>query len=165
MRRRPPVDDIYADKNTSVTRVFSIHRRSPLRLSTKLSLIPQAFRSFSEKFGLWKYWTTPILSSCFRYFPWSIETDPFLPIKAANRRRKKVVNAAGENEWEKESEREKKQAGPGNDASGLSLCVYWSFGVYEMTDGRTNGWKDWVVKEALKSCWLIICFSRGSYRG
>ena len=32
-----------------------------------------------------------------------------LPIRAANRRRKKVVNAAGENEKEKESEREKKR--------------------------------------------------------
>ena len=30
-----------------------------------------------------------------------------IPIRAANRRRKKVVNAAGENEREKESEREK----------------------------------------------------------
>ena len=32
-----------------------------------------------------------------------------IPIRAANRRRKKVVNAAGENEREKESEREKKR--------------------------------------------------------
>ena len=32
-----------------------------------------------------------------------------IPIRAANRRRKKVVNAAGENEREKESEREKKK--------------------------------------------------------
>ena len=33
------------------------------------------------------------------------------------------------------------------------------------TDGQTDGWNDWVVKEALKTCWLIICFSKGSYRG
>ena len=35
--------------------------------------------------------------------------DSYLPVRAANRRRKKVVNAARENGRGKESEREKKE--------------------------------------------------------
>ena len=55
------------------------------------------------------------------------------------------------------------QARPDNDASGLCLCVYWPCDIYEETDGQTDGWK--VVNGALKTCWLIICFSIGSHRG
>ena len=36
--------------------------------------------------------------------------------------------------------------------------------TYMRRDRRTNRWNNWVVKDALKTCWLIICFSVGSHR-
>ena len=54
----------------------------------------------------------------------------------------------------------KKQAGPGNDASGLCLSVYWScdISMERQMDEQTG-------EKTLKTCWLIICFSVGSHRG
>ena len=62
-----------------------------------------------------------------------------------------------------------KQARLGKDASGLCLCVYWIWcktcDMNRETDGRTDRWKDWVVKETLKTCLSIVWFSIGSHRG
>ena len=58
------------------------------------------------------------------------------------------------------------QARPGNDASGLCLCVYW-LNMWHIWRYRwTDKWSDRIVKEDLnKKRLLIIRFSTGSHRG
>ena len=42
---------------------------------------------------------------------------------------------------------------------------YWKTVTCVETDRQTDGKNNWVVKEALKTCWLIVCFGIGSHRG
>ena len=59
----------------------------------------------------------------------------------------------------------RKQARPGNDASRLCLCVYWTCDMNGETGGRTDRWNDWEVKETLKTRLSIVWISIGSHRG
>ena len=90
--------------------------------------------------------------------PNDVMSDAYSGLRAQVRKSTEVsIDTVREEFWLATHLHVKREARPGNDASGLCLCVYWSYNIYGETDGLMDEWNDWV--EALKTCWLIICFS------